>query len=384
MKIKKFNAASMNEAFKKIKAEFGPDAVVLNVREIKRTNKLGMTQGKYLEVTAAVDEVLPKATKKSGSESPSFQKDFATYGRPKMQPRAPRGDSEVSELRRELAELRARLEHMPLGTATAQSQLFSPSGTKFGELLNAGVPEPLARQIVQATDPLGGANPPMNPEEKLLREVASFFPVPETPLRRATGPRIVALIGPTGVGKTTTIAKLAATDHVRNHKEVGLISMDTYRIAAVEQLRVFADLLKIPMEVAYKPEHMTIARRKFLHKDVIYIDTPGRSPRDEKSIEEIARYLKAIEPDEVHLVLNLSTRSGDLLTAARQFQAIPVNRILFSKLDETDQYGAMLDVVRFLPLPVSYVTFGQDVHETFREATRPYLSRLILGMETIA
>jgi flagellar biosynthesis protein FlhF len=137
--------------------------------------------------------------------------------------------------------------------------------------------------------------------------------------------------------------------------------MDTYRIAAVEQLRVFADLAGIPMEVAYKPEHMTVARRKFAAKDVIYIDTPGRSPRDSKSIAEIARYLKAIHPDEIHLVLNLSTRPGDLIEAARQFQVIPVNRIIFTKLDETDHYGAMLSVIPSLRLSVSYITFGQDI-----------------------
>ena len=384
MKIKKFNAASMNEAFKKIKAEFGPDAVVLNVREIKRTNKLGMTQGKYLEVTAAVDEGLPKISKKTKTRTAGAEADFATYRRPKMRPAAPDRDAEVTELRKELADLRARLEQISFGSVPVAGSVPGALGTKFRALLESGVPESLVRQIVQASNSPGFADSQMPAEEKLLREVAGFFPVPETPLRPAAGPKIVALIGPTGVGKTTTIAKLAATDRVHHQKEVGLISMDTYRIAAVEQLRVFADLVKIPMEVAYKPEHMAVARRKFRQKDVIYIDTPGRSPRDGKSIEEIGRYLKAIEPHEVHLVLNLSTRPKDLLTAAKQFQAIPVNRILFTKLDETDQYGAMLDVVKSLTLPVSYVTFGQDVPETFREATRPYLSRLILGMETIA
>ncbi len=383
MKIKKFTAASMNQAFQKIKAELGPDAVVLNVREIKRTNKWGMVQGKYLEVTAAVDEGLPRTEKVGTAAQPQSEKMFETYGRPRMRPQRNGEQNDVAILRKELADLRQQMNQMRLGASSASATMPVSAALlpKFQTLVESGVPEALARQIVRSVETERDFG--MSGEEKLLREVAGFFSVPETPLSQNNGPKIVALIGPTGVGKTTTIAKLAATDRVKHHKEVGLVSMDTYRIAAVEQLRVFADLAKIPMEVAYKPEHMVAARRKFSSKEVIYIDTPGRSPRDEQAIAEMARYLQAIQPDEIHLVLNLSTRPSDLLKAIKQFQTIPINRILFTKLDETDQYGAMLDVVQSLSVPISYITYGQDVPETFREATRPYLSRLILGMETI-
>ena len=387
MKIKKFKAASMNEAFKKIKAELGSDAVVLNVREVKRTNKLGLAVEKYLEVTVAVDEGLSRAAT-APSSLKKTDSSTLTYGRPKMgQPRAEKGSeaTELSELRKELADLRTRFERMSFERFTEREPAQIPSDflPRFQSLLEVGVPEALACQIVQSAEkePQGYAR---GAEEKLLRKIADFFPVPETPLSQKTGPKIVALVGPTGVGKTTTIAKLAATERVHRGKEVGLVSMDTYRIAAVEQLRVFADLTQIPMEVVYKPEHMALARRKFFQKDVVFIDTPGRSPRDGKSLQEIARYLKSIEPDEVHLVLSLSTRSGDLLATVKQFQMIPFNRILFTKLDETDQYGAMLDLAKTVPVPVSYVTYGQDVPDTFREATRPLLSRLILGMETFS
>ncbi|NOY77221.1 MAG: flagellar biosynthesis protein FlhF [Calditrichaeota bacterium] len=386
MKIKKFRAQTMNEAFKKIKAELGSDAVILNVQEQKKTGAFGVVQARFLEVTAAVDE---KPIRHSGTPLRSKETDdvFQTYSRPKGRSNTSTQYGAIEKLQKELEDLRSKYEqlHTHFGTDFRSEQVPPHLADAYRVLLESGVDETLARSLLRrvADEIPRGETTRAVLDRVLLQHMSRLIPETDVSLKPSNRPRVVALIGPTGVGKTTTIAKLAATDAIFHHKKVGLLSMDTYRIAAIDQLRVFADLSKIPMEVAYTPDDMSRALRKFDDKDVLYIDTPGRSPRDGRGIREIQDYLAAVQPDEVHLTVNLSTRSEDLLDTLKRFQMIPSNRMIFSKLDETDRYGNMLTVLKQYRLPVSFVTFGQDVPKTFQPATPSFLSRLILGMETL-
>jgi len=386
MKIKKFRAQTMNEAFKKIKAELGSNAIILNVQEQKKTGAFGVTQARFLEVTAAVDDEPIR-----DSANPFRQKETAgthqTYSRPKRRPKEPTEYGAIEKLQKELQDLRSKYEqlHTQFGTGFHSEHVPPHLMDAYRALSESGVDEGLALSLLRSVaDDIPGRDVSQTVLDRvLLQRMSQLIPESDVPLNTPNRPRVIALIGPTGVGKTTTIAKLAATDAIFRHKKVGLLSMDTYRIAAIDQLRVFADLSKIPMEVAYSPDDMSRAVQKFSRKDVIYIDTPGRSPRDGEGIREIQDYLAAIQPDEVHLTVNLSTRSEDLLDAMKRFQVIPSNRIIFTKLDETDRYGNMLTVLKHYRIPVSFVTFGQDVPKTFRPATQSFLSQLILGMETI-
>jgi len=376
----------MNEAFKKIKAELGSNAIILNVQEQKKTGAFGVTQARFLEVTAAVDDEPIR-----DSANPFRQKETAgthqTYSRPKRRPKEPTEYGAIEKLQKELQDLRSKYEqlHTQFGTGFHSEHVPPHLMDAYRALSESGVDEGLALSLLRSVaDDIPGRDVSQTVLDRvLLQRMSQLIPESDVPLNTPNRPRVIALIGPTGVGKTTTIAKLAATDAIFRHKKVGLLSMDTYRIAAIDQLRVFADLSKIPMEVAYSPDDMSRAVQKFSRKDVIYIDTPGRSPRDGEGIREIQDYLAAIQPDEVHLTVNLSTRSEDLLDAMKRFQVIPSNRIIFTKLDETDRYGNMLTVLKHYRIPVSFVTFGQDVPKTFRPATQSFLSQLILGMETI-
>ena len=200
------------------------------------------------------------------------------------------------------------------------------------------------------------------------------------PIRLAAGRRrLVALVGPTGVGKTTTIAKLAANFRLREKRRVGLITVDTYRIAAVEQLRTYADIIDLPMEVVATPREMREAVARMADLDLILMDTAGRSPRDEVKIQELKSMLAEAAPDEVHLVLSSVASAGSLAKTAEQFAAVGTTALVLTKLDEAASLGNLLPLVRGSRLPLSYLTDGQNVPDDIAPADAGRLARLILG-----
>lgn len=207
----------------------------------------------------------------------------------------------------------------------------------------------------------------------LLRRLAVLIPTAQDapiPGRRCGKPRIVALVGPTGVGKTTTVAKLAATYKLKHNLRVGLITADTYRIAAVEQLRTYASIIALPMRVALTPTDMAAACQAMRDCDVILIDTAGRSPTDTAKIEELCTFLAAAEPDEIHLVLSSTSSEQVMLRTVERFAPACPNRVLFTKLDEAVNFGVLVNVARAASASLSYLTMGQEVPDQI-EASRP-------------
>jgi flagellar biosynthesis protein FlhF len=202
-------------------------------------------------------------------------------------------------------------------------------------------------------------------------------PIAVTPGRR----RLVALVGPTGVGKTTTIAKLAADYRLRQRRNVGLITVDTYRIAAVEQLRTYADIIDLPMQVISTPREMRDAVRRLEGLDLILMDTAGRSPRDEIKIQELKAFLSEAAADEVHLVLSSVAGTRTLTLTAQRFAAVGTTHMILTKLDEATGLGSLLPVIRGSRLPLSYLTNGQNVPDDIEVADSGRLARLILGVE---
>lgn len=195
--------------------------------------------------------------------------------------------------------------------------------------------------------------------------------------------RTVALVGPTGVGKTTTIAKLAAHYALCKGVKTALVTVDTYRIAAVEQLRTYAEIIDLPMKVVTTPEEMQDARASFADHDLILIDTAGRSPRDEDRIQELVYLLQAADVDETHLVLSLVSSLRTLEHAIERFAPTRMSALILSKLDEARETGTILNLTRKHSLPISYLTVGQDVPDDFETAESSRLAKLILGEDRI-
>lgn len=216
--------------------------------------------------------------------------------------------------------------------------------------------------------------------QELERQVAEMVPSAAPLEMSATGrPTTVAMVGPTGVGKTTTIAKLAANMKLREGRKVGLITIDTFRIAAVEQLRTYAEILQVPLVAVTTPDEMRAAVRRMADLDLILIDTAGRSQKDEPRIAELRQFLDAVQPDQVHLVLSSTSREEAIREAIRNFSVLGARHVVFTKLDEAVGFGVILNVLRSVSLRLSYLTNGQSVPADIEVGSAHRVAQLILG-----
>jgi flagellar biosynthesis protein FlhF len=256
----------------------------------------------------------------------------------------------------------------------------------YTQLIDADIEDDLARELTFALRK--EATPEQLHDPVAARSVLSALVEREiqcaNPIRPEAGRRrVVALVGPTGVGKTTTIAKLAANFRLRDGIHMGLVTVDTYRIAAVEQLRTYAEIIDLPMKVVTSPQEMRRALDELEGMDLILIDTAGRSPRDELKIQELKQLLNEAAIDEVHLVMSLTASVRSIRMTCEQFAPVKPTALILTKLDEAAGMGSLLSLARQVELPVSYLTTGQDVPEDIEPANKSRISRLVLGQDRL-
>lgn len=216
---------------------------------------------------------------------------------------------------------------------------------------------------------------------KLLPASGGFAPDGEHPggWRRDGRPFTVAFVGPTGVGKTTTVAKIAAVLKLRHGARVGLVTCDTYRIAAVDQLRTYAEIIGVPLEVVLSPGQMRLAVQKLRELDVVLIDTAGRSQNDSERLGELKAIVAAAEPHETHLVLSSVASERVLQREAQAFSSVGVDKVVLTKLDEAAGLGAVMRVLRDVGRSVSYITTGQEVPQHIEPARSTRLAEFMLA-----
>lgn len=374
MKIKKITASTMKEALRQVKLELGEEAIILKSRKIKSGGVFSFITKDQIEVTAAVDLQAPQIARASrespvkpppAGERSSLREKYLLYDI----------REEVERIEDTLTEIGERLKYDSL--AGLPPELYR----QFVTLVENGVEKKLAGDVIQDIYlelDKKDYNNPVEVAKAAQSRLRRIFAVSGELKLDGSGPRVVALIGPTGVGKTTTIAKIAAQYKFFLGKKVALLSADTYRMAAIEQLRTFARISSLPLEVVYKPEEVKGALDKHRDKDLIIIDTAGRSHRDEEKMAELAEFMEAAEPAQVHLTLSAGYKLKDLLDIVDRFRAVPAHFFLISKLDETTDFGNILNLVHLRPKPISFLTLGQSVPDDIALADRAGLARLVV------
>ncbi len=393
MNLQTYRDSSMAGALQKVKKDLGRNAVILNTRTFKRGGILGIGGKNVVEITATKQTSdLPPTWARGKMASRIHEASTASGGLPRGSTAATTSVPAAStplqvheELRSEIGQIRSLVEQVIGESRQARcgnvpAELFDT----YTHLLQQQVAEELARDLLaQVQRDLTGEQLGQRGlvQERLARCVASM--IPEGGPIRLDGPlgraKVIALVGPTGVGKTTTIAKLSAHFKLREHKNVGLITIDTYRIAAVDQLKTYARIIDVPLEVVLSPEELVDAVQRMQWMDLILVDTAWRSQNDTVRLDELKRFLGAIEPDEVHLVLSGTAGSGQLRSAIERFGEVGANRLILTKLDEAVGFGVILDAVKTVDQRLSYVTTGQDVPDDIEVGRAGELARLILG-----
>jgi flagellar biosynthesis protein FlhF len=394
MKIKKYVAKSMREALVEIRNELGESAVILKTRKLP--GKGFPFTGADIEVTAAIDDgAIPQAAFPEiniKGAVPLGIPETGVYNRPRSSSivdtaepvaikawRPPvvrtakrneaaqpvvckKDDREIIGLKEDIRQLTDLVKTVVKnGGKKVEGGFNGGWGVLYKRLVDSEVKPVIAAHLIErmvdgkAELVNGGA------EEKMVELLRSHFPSSGPIKCKKNGPRVVAFVGPTGSGKTTTIAKLVAHCCLGKKRSVSIITADTYRIAAIEQIKAFADIVKVRLHVVFTPAEVKAALAACVHDDLVFIDTAGRSHRETGHLTELKAMLDALHPDEVHCVVSAMTKDSDLKATAERYARIGANRLLFTKLDETMHVGNVFNTISETRLPASFFTFGQNV-----------------------
>lgn len=390
MRVKRYAAETLQDAMLKVKMDMGKDAVILHTRKFKEGGFFGFFGKVMFEVTAAIEETAVSrealardaARQVMPSAEPPFQ---AEAGRSANNVLEQEDTDEESDIYEELQEMKFMLTEMMNRIDLAQDVRDLPRQVRryFRILSDSEVEDKIAKkllkEVLNALSPHEISNGD-TVKESLEYQIVKMFKrsKPVTFKKHGLNQQSIALVGPTGVGKTTTIAKLAATFSIVDKKKVALITADTYRVAAVEQLKTYGEIIGIPVDVVYTPQELREAISKHTDKDLILIDTAGRSHRNTEQMTELKTYIDAAEPSDIFLVLSATTRYQDMLDIVNSYSDIDISRIVFTKLDETSCFGAILSLICKTQKSLSYVTTGQNVPDDIEIADPAKIAKNIM------
>jgi flagellar biosynthesis protein FlhF len=441
MRVVRVTAKTLDEALARAQATVGANLQILHTRQFRQGGIMGFGATPMIEITVGVEDAAPARPAPAAAENRSASASVSARlleralevqrsSPPPAQPAAPARDelaeatarilarqaafgrgmrpsaagdagspsssslaaasaapsdarilmAEVKDIRDMVTELKAQAR---LGDLSAFPRIIQQL---YATLVEAEVAPELARGLMRRVAQAPGSDSSAGARESLERLMTRLVKTCGQPPAggRNGRPRLVALIGPTGAGKTTTLAKLAARFRYGESLRAAFLTTDTYRLASVAQLQSYADIMNVPMAVALTPSDAVKAVDRLSGCDVVFIDTAGRSHANTAGLEELAHFLAILRPDETHLVLSATSHGRHLMAAVKQFGAMKADRLILTKLDEMDRYGAALNVLVKAGLPLSYITTGQEVPANIEVARSQRFVRLVLGAEPLA
>lgn len=360
--MKKYTASTMPEALKLIRKELGEEAIILNSKTVYSKGFLGLFKKKSIEVLAGMDTFETPSTLKEQSSSHFEQT-----------------NNVADEIKRELEDLKYLVKSIkhPL-----MDQNYPEEISNLLYYLKA---QELEEELITTVRDELFVHMKKNPHQMDLEHqititktsLLSFFK--ELPFGGLSyTKKYINVLGPTGVGKTTTIAKMAARAVLENKKKVGFITSDTYRIAAIEQLKTYAGLLQAPIEIVYNENDLQQAMKRFEFLDVVFIDTAGRNYKEIKFVEDLQKLIDFKENTETFLVLSTTSKQKDMEVIIEQFIDFPIEKFIFTKIDETHSIGSIINLMVKYKKGLAYYTDGQEVPEDIVEANINDLLHLLL------
>ena len=349
MQIKRFEAKNMTEALRLIKKELGSEAVILSARSMKRESGiLGAMKKNGVEVTAAMDNSLYQPKEKKALVKRGFNTD--ENDRFNFKRHSYKDDENV------ISSLKSKLLFQDVNDDTAY---------KLTEEL---------KKILWSKGMI---------DEKMMMDTLvstiNDMGVGFRPIKINQGSRkVIALIGPAGVGKTTTVAKLAAVWKFKKKRDVALIIMDDHRIGAVDQIKIYSKIIGVPVEIVSDKNELREAIKKLKDKDLVIIDTPGLNCRKDLELEKFYKYFEKMKIIETHLLLSATTKEKDFIDISERLNKIKINRLIFTKIDESSTHGNILSHLIRTKIPVSCFTCGQEITESIEDASMDRLLSLII------
>lgn len=432
MKVKRYVGETAQEALQKVKTDLGRDAIILNTRKIRKKGLMGFFTKPLVEVVATIDgdippnklprpqEARPVQASKAGEyiadQAPVFKSELdatilnrnagerprVVYSNPSFQSSVPQNgpagnpqgvsgrniaqeqkNGDKDKLQQDFNELKSMLNKVyDAVKVDYENNKLSDTVKKYLQQLeeyevDKAIINDIKEKLVEQLD-----------EEKQLDDKAvkstlagilkNYMKDPQ-PFSFEDGKKVIIFIGPTGVGKTTTLAKLAANMVLTEKKKVGLITSDTYRIAAVEQLKTYSEIIGVPLSIIYTPNEILNAINSYDEKNIVLVDTAGRSHKDKYQLVELKSLIKSSVDYEVYLVISATTKFSDCIEIIKNYSFLEDYKLLFTKLDETDSLGVVLNVAYLTQKPIAYITTGQSVPDDIEIADNNKIINCLLG-----